>query len=131
MTADCTSALRATLAQKIAVNAFILLLGSLFIGAYVLDFFGLSVPIVQVGGGLVVCANAWDLLRAEKHGARHAGAPRPSAVEIATPRVLPADAAAHRRARHDLRRDHDRRPSPAERALRCSSTASPTPSARC
>ena len=46
MTADCTAPLRATLAQKIAVNAFILLLGSLFIGAYVLDFFGLSIPAV-------------------------------------------------------------------------------------
>src|SRR5206468_5134195 len=46
MTADCTPPLRATLAQKIAINAFILVLASLFIGAYVLDFFGLSVPVV-------------------------------------------------------------------------------------
>ena len=65
MTADCTAALRVTLAQKIAVNAFVLLLGSLFVGTYVLAFFGLSVPIVQVAGGIVVCANAWALLRAE------------------------------------------------------------------
>jgi multiple antibiotic resistance protein len=64
MTADCTAALRATLAQKIALNAFILLLASLFIGTYVLEFFGLSVPIVQVAGGVVVCANGWELLRA-------------------------------------------------------------------
>ena len=42
------AALRATLAQKIAINAFILLVASLFIGAYVLDFFGFSVPVVQV-----------------------------------------------------------------------------------
>jgi multiple antibiotic resistance protein len=82
MTADCSSPLRAALAQKIAVNAFLLLVGSLFIGAYVLHFFGISIPVVQVGGGLVVCANAWDLLRAEsttptlpKH--------TPSAAEIA------------------------------------------------
>ena len=64
MTADCTAALRATLAQKIAINAFILLLASLFVGTYVLEFFGLSVPIVQVAGGIVVCANAWELLQA-------------------------------------------------------------------
>jgi len=88
MTADCTAPLRATLAQKIAVNAFILLLGSLFIGAYVLDFFGLSVPIVQVGGGLVVCANAWDLLRAE-NTAPILPAATPSAVEIATRAFYP------------------------------------------
>jgi len=65
MTADCTPELRATLAKKIAVNAFVLLLASLSIGTYVLEFFGLSVPIVQVAGGIVVCAAGWDLLRAE------------------------------------------------------------------
>ena len=54
-----------------------------FIGTYVLEFFGLSVPIVQVAGGLVVCANAWDLLRAEQRGAGRCRASTPSAVEIA------------------------------------------------
>ena len=42
--------------KRIAVNAFLLLLGSVFVGTYVLEFFGLSVPIVQVAGGIVVCA---------------------------------------------------------------------------
>ena len=60
MTADCTPPLRATLAQKIAINAFILLLASLFIGAYVLDFFGLSVPVVQVGGGRMISRRSAD-----------------------------------------------------------------------
>ena len=64
MTRDCTPEVRATLAQKIAVNAFVLLIGSLFIGTYVLEFFGLSVPVVQVAGGVVVCATGWELLRA-------------------------------------------------------------------
>ena len=64
MTTDVTSELRATLAKKIAINAFILLVASLFIGTYVLEFFGLSVPIVQVAGGVLVCANGWELLRA-------------------------------------------------------------------
>lgn len=63
MTGDCTPAVRAVLAKRTAINAFILLLGSIFIGTYVLDFFGLSIPIVQVAGGVVVCAAGWDLLR--------------------------------------------------------------------
>lgn len=88
MTADCMGPLRATLAKKIAINAFMLLLGSLFIGAYVLDFFGLSVPIVQVGGGLVVCANAWDLLRAG-NATPTLPAATPSAVEIASRAFYP------------------------------------------
>ena len=64
MTADCTDELRATLAKKIAINAFMLLVGSLFVGTYVLEFFGLSVPVVQVAGGIVVFTTAWELLRA-------------------------------------------------------------------
>ena len=65
LTADVTQEVRAELASKIAINAFILLVASLFVGTYVLDFFGLSVPIVQVAGGIVVCAASWELLRSE------------------------------------------------------------------
>ena len=65
LTADVTREVRAELASKIAINAFILLVASLFVGTYVLEFFGLSVPIVQVAGGLVVCAASWELLRSE------------------------------------------------------------------
>jgi multiple antibiotic resistance protein len=53
---------RKTLALAVARNSFVLLLGSLFIGAYVLEVFGLSVPVVQIAGGWVVCALAWSLL---------------------------------------------------------------------
>jgi multiple antibiotic resistance protein len=88
MTADCTAELRATLAQKIAVNAFILLLAALFVGTYVLEFFGLSVPIVQVAGGIVVCVNAWELLRAET-AAPIIPASAPAAAEIATRAFYP------------------------------------------
>src|SRR5262249_37219227 len=42
--------------------SFFLLVASTLIGAYVLDFFGLSIPAVQVAGGMVVCVFAWSLL---------------------------------------------------------------------
>ena len=61
-TVDLTPAEHADLARRVAINCFMLLLASLLVGAYVLDFFGLSVPIVQVAGGLVVCSLAWSLL---------------------------------------------------------------------
>ena len=54
---------RAVLARKVTFNSFVLLMASVFIGTYVLEFFGLSVPVVQLGGGLVVCSVAWDMLR--------------------------------------------------------------------
>jgi multiple antibiotic resistance protein len=61
-TIDLTPGEHAELARRVAINCFLLLLASVLIGAYVLDFFGLSVPVVQVAGGLVVCSLAWSLL---------------------------------------------------------------------
>jgi multiple antibiotic resistance protein len=61
-TADLTSVEHDDLARRVAVNCFVLLVVSTFIGAYVLDFFGLSIPAVQVAGGAVVCAMGWNLL---------------------------------------------------------------------
>lgn len=61
-TIDLDPGQHADLARRVAINSFLLLLASLLIGAYVLDFFGLSVPVVQVAGGVVVCSMAWALL---------------------------------------------------------------------
>jgi len=62
-TVDLDDAAHAELAKRVALNSFFLLLASALIGAYVLDFFGLSVPIVRIAGGSVVCAIAWSLLQ--------------------------------------------------------------------
>jgi multiple antibiotic resistance protein len=43
---------------------FLLLAGSMLVGSYVLDFFGISLPIVRVGGGLIVANTAWRMLSA-------------------------------------------------------------------
>jgi multiple antibiotic resistance protein len=53
---------RSMLARKIAVNGFALLVVSVLIGTHILAFFGISLPVVQVGGGLVVTAAGWKLL---------------------------------------------------------------------
>jgi len=45
--------LRQTLARKIAVNSFFLLAGSVLVGAYVLRFFGISIP-ASTGANLTV-----------------------------------------------------------------------------
>src|SRR5262249_20342675 len=62
LTAGLSTPLRKWLAWRIAVNGFVLLVVSIFIGSHVLDFFGISLPVVQVGGGLVVMATGWRLL---------------------------------------------------------------------
>ena len=62
MTSGLTPEQRARTAKLVALNSFVLLVASILIGAYVLDFFGVSIPAVQVAGGIVVCALAWSLL---------------------------------------------------------------------
>ena len=54
---------RTRLARMIAVNGLLLILVSIFIGTHILAFFGISLPVVQVGGGLIVISTGWNLLR--------------------------------------------------------------------
>jgi multiple antibiotic resistance protein len=51
------------LARTIAMNGLVLMVASIFIGTHILGFFGISLPVVQVGGGLVVVSTGWALLR--------------------------------------------------------------------
>lgn len=65
MTHGASEETRAELALKVAINSFLLIMGSLIIGGYVLKVFGLSLPVVQVAGGAVLCALGWNLLSSE------------------------------------------------------------------
>lgn len=64
LTEGATFATRELLARRIAGNMLLLMVGSMLVGSYVLDFFGISLPIVRVGGGLIVASVAWRLLNA-------------------------------------------------------------------
>jgi len=62
LTRDYSPDTRRTLARRIAMDSFILLVVSFTIGSHVLSFFGISLPVVQVGGGLIVIATGWAML---------------------------------------------------------------------
>lgn len=62
LTRDRTVGERRILARRVAINGFFLLLGSLVAGSYVLEFFGLSLSVVRIGGGITVGALGWRLL---------------------------------------------------------------------
>jgi multiple antibiotic resistance protein len=63
LTPGYSSEARTILSWKIALNSFWLLTGSMLIGSHILSFFGISIPVVQVGGGLVVMSTGWTLLQ--------------------------------------------------------------------
>jgi multiple antibiotic resistance protein len=68
LTRECTGKERNALALRVTSNSFFLLLGALFVGSYVLEFFGITLPIVRIAGGLVVTATGWNLLGTSDYG---------------------------------------------------------------
>lgn len=68
MTAHASTRIRRMMAVRVALYSFLFLNASLFIGAYVLNFFGISLPVLRVAGGLLVAATGWKMLNQETLG---------------------------------------------------------------
>jgi multiple antibiotic resistance protein len=74
LTADYSVSARRSLSRRVAVNSFFLLVCSCLIGTHILAFFGISLPVVQVGGGLIVVASGWAMLnRSEEEDRKRNG----------------------------------------------------------
>ncbi|MDE2306118.1 MAG: MarC family NAAT transporter [Gammaproteobacteria bacterium] len=54
--------LRAQLSRWVAIYAFSIVCVSLYVGAYVLGFFGISIPVLRVAGGIVIAMSGWRML---------------------------------------------------------------------
>ena len=67
-----------SLVVAITINSFLLLIVSILIGSHVLHFFGVSIPVVQVAGGMIVATTGWGLLSQKE------GDPKPKDVNPAT-----------------------------------------------
>ena len=65
LTEGASEATRRELSRRIARNVFLLMLACTLVGSFVLDFFGISLEIVRVAGGLLVVNIGWRLLGAE------------------------------------------------------------------
>lgn len=71
ITAHLSHAERARLANRVGFYSLLVMLGALWGGAYVLNFFGVSLGALRIAGGAVVALRAWDLLSApERQEAR-------------------------------------------------------------
>ena len=74
LTAGLSTDERRHLARKAATNGFALLLGSMALGPWLLEVFGIELPVVRIAGGLVVTALGWKLLSAEELSEHAVGA---------------------------------------------------------
>lgn len=63
---------RTQLARRVAINICVMLAFAMIGGNLILNFFGISLPIIRVGGGLLVIATAWRLVGASDYDAEQA-----------------------------------------------------------
>ena len=82
LTAGLPSEERRVLAGKAAINGFALLLGSMALGPWLLEVFGIQLPVVRIAGGLVVAALGWKLLTQEQWSDHAAGVQAESARKV-------------------------------------------------
>jgi multiple antibiotic resistance protein len=75
LTRDYSPSARRALSWRVSVNSFFLLVCSCLIGTHILSFFGISLPVVQVGGGLIVISTGWAMLnrKEDDSGTRNGG----------------------------------------------------------
>lgn len=72
LTSGASTTTRAKLAMRIARNVFLLLAAAMVAGSPVLNFFGISLPVVRLAGGLLVATTAWRLLNSTDAGTQRA-----------------------------------------------------------
>src|SRR6188474_1478533 len=48
--------------KKIALYAFSICTVTLFAGHWILELFGISIPVIQLAGGIMICKMGWEFL---------------------------------------------------------------------
>lgn len=67
VTGDRSHVDRLVLARRVGLYAAMVMVSALWLGAYVLDFFGVSIAALRIAGGLVVATAGWRLLMTPEH----------------------------------------------------------------
>ncbi|NBU81050.1 MAG: MarC family NAAT transporter [Flavobacteriaceae bacterium] len=62
LTQDYTQKERSKVSMLTAINVFIILIISFFIGQYVLTFFGITITALRIAGGIIIASSGFSLL---------------------------------------------------------------------
>lgn len=62
MTAGDDPVIARRFARQVAINCWVVIVAAMLAGTYLLALFGLSLPIVRLGGGLLVAMTGWRML---------------------------------------------------------------------
>ncbi|NEQ52879.1 MAG: NAAT family transporter [Leptolyngbya sp. SIO3F4] len=66
LTVDSTPSHRGRQARQVACNVIAILTIALVVGRFVLDFFGISLGVLQIAGGLLLARTAWTMISASE-----------------------------------------------------------------
>ncbi len=87
-TRDLPTRKRAQVARWVAIYAFSIITLSLYIGAYVLLFFGISIPVLRVAGGIAIALSGWRMLNEpDATGTRRNETPDPASTDVPPSRL--------------------------------------------
>lgn len=56
---------RKTISRRIALYCFLICVVTIFAGTWIFQIFGVSLPVVQIAGGIIICRMGWQLLSPE------------------------------------------------------------------
>jgi multiple antibiotic resistance protein len=80
--------IRAQVSRWVAIYSFSIVTASLYIGAYVLSFFGVSIPVLRVAGGIVVAMSGWRMLNEpDATEQRRSETPSPRSIDVPPSRL--------------------------------------------
>lgn len=82
LTIDSTPRDRGRQARQVAVNVIAVLTISLIVGRFILDFFGISLGVLQIAGGLLLARTAWTMISASEQSGQATDNKRPSDVTL-------------------------------------------------
>lgn len=79
---------RAQVSRWVAIYAFSIVTVSLYVGAYVLSFFGISIPVLRVAGGIIIAMSGWRMLtEPDATEQRRSETPSPRSIAIPPSRL--------------------------------------------
>jgi multiple antibiotic resistance protein len=73
-TAGRSQAVVERLARQVAINSWIVIVVSMVLGTQVLALFGISLPVVRMGGGLLLASTGWQMLHHNEQDDVHVAA---------------------------------------------------------
>jgi multiple antibiotic resistance protein len=87
-TREADAKMRAAMSRWVAIYSFFIVAGSLYIGAYVLGFFGISIPVLRVAGGIIVASSGFRMLTApDATQQRREETPHPKSIDVPPSRL--------------------------------------------